>query len=147
MNPAALNLIPRLALSGLLYAFLGLLLYYLWKDLRSTSDDTSPKRIATLTLHPNLDSEMKFSLDEINLLGRAADNTIIIEEDTVSAHHARLSYIGKQWWIEDLGSRNGTLLNQLKLTEPLIITHGDELFLGNIRLHFSHEYVNPTQND
>jgi pSer/pThr/pTyr-binding forkhead associated (FHA) protein len=44
-----------------------------------------------------------------------------------------LSYHHNQWWLEDLGSTNGTLLNQEKLTIPTVVISGDEFRCGETR--------------
>jgi pSer/pThr/pTyr-binding forkhead associated (FHA) protein len=74
-----------------------------------------------------------YDLEEMNLIGRAADNTIQLDESTVSAYHARLSFNQGQWWLEDLGSRNGTYLNDIVVEEPLVVTYGDEIQFGKAR--------------
>lgn len=43
-----------------------------------------------------------------NQLGAARDNDIILDGTFISGHHARLKWDGDTWWVEDLGSRNGT---------------------------------------
>jgi len=50
--------------------------------------------------------------------------------DSISARHARLSYHHNQWWLEDLGSRNGILLNQVRLQMPTVVTSEDEFLCG-----------------
>ena len=75
-----------------------------------------------------------YPLEEINLIGRATDNTLILNEGTISGYHARLSYQNEQWWLEDLGSRNGTFVNELPVSEPLVVTYGDMLGFGKTRL-------------
>jgi pSer/pThr/pTyr-binding forkhead associated (FHA) protein len=42
-----------------------------------------------------------------------------------------LSLRGSQWWLEDLNSRNGTLLNDIALDGPVVVTVGDVLTIGN----------------
>lgn len=44
-------------------------------------------------------------------LGAEQDNDIILQDGFVSAHHARLRWDGAGWWLEDLGSKNGTFVN------------------------------------
>jgi pSer/pThr/pTyr-binding forkhead associated (FHA) protein len=53
-------------------------------------------------------------------------------DDTVSARHARLSYHHNQWWVEDLQSRNGTYLNDERVSVPTVIVSGDELRYGQV---------------
>ncbi|MFU8774027.1 MAG: FHA domain-containing protein, partial [Anaerolineales bacterium] len=50
------------------------------------------------------------------------------------AQHARLSFHHNQWWIEDMGSKNGTFLNQQFVATPLVVTSGDELLFGQVRI-------------
>lgn len=49
-------------------------------------------------------------------IGRAAGNTIVISDDVVSARHAKIYWSDGQFFIEDLGSTNGTFVNNLKVT-------------------------------
>ncbi|MEW6406714.1 MAG: FHA domain-containing protein, partial [Chloroflexota bacterium] len=51
-----------------------------------------------------------------------------------STHHARLSFSRGQWWVEDLESTNGTLLNQELVTAPTVVTPGDQLRCGEATL-------------
>jgi pSer/pThr/pTyr-binding forkhead associated (FHA) protein len=44
-----------------------------------------------------------------------------LQDQYVSAHHARLRWDGASWWLEDLGSRNGTFVNRKRCT-PLQAT-------------------------
>jgi hypothetical protein len=46
-----------------------------------------------------------------NSLGADADNDVVLNDPLVSGRHARLSWDGVGWWLEDLGSTNGTLVN------------------------------------
>ncbi len=73
-------------------------------------------------------------LGEISLLGRAADNTIRIDDPTISQHHARIGFRSGQWILEDLGSRNGTRVNGITVEGPLVITYGDDLQFGEVML-------------
>jgi pSer/pThr/pTyr-binding forkhead associated (FHA) protein len=75
-------------------------------------------------------------LGSSNLLGRAADNAICLDDPLVSAHHARISFAGGQWLLEDLGSRNGTRVNDLMVESPIALAAGDVLTLGGITLSF-----------
>ena len=49
-------------------------------------------------------------------LGRAASNTVVLDDEFVSSHHAP-----GQWAIEDLGSTNGTIVNQQRLNMPMLL--------------------------
>jgi hypothetical protein len=52
-------------------------------------------------------------------IGRAEDSTLVITDDYASARHARLVPHGGQWFVQDLGSTNGTYLDRTKVTESM----------------------------
>lgn len=63
-------------------------------------------------------------------IGRDLTNDIIIQDPEVSRFHARLRRTGGQYQIEDLGSTNGTRLNDVLVTEPALLENEDKVFLG-----------------
>ncbi len=134
MSPEAVLLALRLALAVVLYAFLGATLLYLRRDSAGAATEQISAPPSHLTLLTDPDPGSSFVLAPLNLLGRAADNTIRLDETTVSSHHARLSFQGGQWWLEDLGSKNGTGVNDMELLEPMVVTYGDRLRLGTVTL-------------
>ncbi len=64
------------------------------------------------------------------ILGRAADATVVLEDDFASTHHASLTPNGSQWIVEDLGSTNGTLIDRTKVTKPTVLNPGSTLRIG-----------------
>jgi len=126
----------QLLLLASLYLFLGALLYFLWRDERRAARGAAPPPPAHLALLDSSDPAL-FLLASSNLLGRAADNAIRLEDPLVSAHHARISYAGGQWLLEDLGSRNGTRVNELPVETPIALASGDVVQLGGKALRFS----------
>ena len=54
-------------------------------------------------------------------IGRAADSTIVLDDDFVSTNHARLTPNGDQWIIEDLGSTNGTWIERDRVNSPTVL--------------------------
>lgn len=54
--------------------------------------------------------------DQPVLIGRADDSTLVLSDDYASERHARLSKRGDDWYVEDLGSTNGTYLDRGKVT-------------------------------
>lgn len=126
--------ILRVLIALSLYAFLGVILFYQRRDLRTITRMVEEAPVAQLIrLDDGVEAD-SHPLRLVNLVGRAADNTIAIEDNTLSAHHCRLSHHGGQWWLEDLGSRNGTMVNDLVVEEPLVVTYGDLISLGRVVL-------------
>jgi pSer/pThr/pTyr-binding forkhead associated (FHA) protein len=69
-------------------------------------------------------------------LGRSPDNDVILRDPATSGHHARLERRGDQFWIVDLGSTNGTLVNGEPIQEKQL-SHGDRVTIGQNAVHFS----------
>lgn len=68
--------------------------------------------------------------DKPILLGRGADAAIRLDDDYVSTRHARFATNGEQWFVEDLGSTNGTYLGSQRITTPTPIGLGIAVRLG-----------------
>jgi Inner membrane component of T3SS, cytoplasmic domain len=64
------------------------------------------------------------------LLGRAQEATLVLEDDYASGRHARLFPQGSRWFIEDLGSTNGTFLGGTQLTRALPVELGVPIRIG-----------------
>ncbi len=64
------------------------------------------------------------------LLGRAQEATLVLEDDYASGRHARLFPQGTRWFIEDLGSTNGTFLGGAALTRALPVELGVPVRIG-----------------
>jgi hypothetical protein len=77
------------------------------------------------------------SLDGTALqIGRADACQIRLEDNYVSSFHARLFRQNGSWYVEDLGSTNGTYLNDRKVTSPAELHPGDRVRLGKTILEF-----------
>ncbi|MPR00106.1 FHA domain-containing protein [Modestobacter sp. I12A-02628] len=64
------------------------------------------------------------------LIGRADDSTLVLTDDFASSRHARLTNRGGQWYVEDLGSTNGTYLDQQRVQGPLLVAPGQPIRIG-----------------
>jgi hypothetical protein len=74
----------------------------------------------------------RISLGETQItIGRAEDSTLVITDDYASARHARLVPRAGQWYIEDLGSTNGTYLDRSKVTGPTPVPIGVPIRIGH----------------
>ncbi len=75
----------------------------------------------------------QFPLLSLTSIGRSAGNHIILPDSYASNQHALINLRGQQWWLEDLGSRNGTLLNNLPVEDATVLSPGDLITVGNIQ--------------
>jgi len=138
MTPQLVVLLLRLSLGLVLYAFLGTMMVLLWRELKQERSREAILPPAALEFEAPAEGELPaIPLVESNLIGRAPDNSIVLRDDTVSARHARISYAAGQWILEDLGSKNGTRVNDLLLEQPLVVTYGDRLSFGSIHARFT----------
>ena len=64
------------------------------------------------------------------MIGRADDSTLVLDDDYASTRHARLSLRGTDWYVEDLGSTNGTYLDRAKVTGPTKVPLGVPIRIG-----------------
>jgi FHA domain len=67
------------------------------------------------------------------VLGRARDCDCVIAEPSVSRYHAELRRQGERWLLRDLGSRNGTRVNGMRVLEEVEVRPGDRVSLGEAR--------------
>ena len=133
---AMLLFILRLIVLLLLYLFVGWIAYTIFMDLRKSTKSNEKAFIAPITLfqeEEDLIEPKQFAAPEI-VIGRDPANAFHLEDSTVSLRHMKLSYRNQHWWAEDLESTNGAYLNGDQILSPVILTDGDELRLGQVRL-------------
>ncbi|MGZ5417908.1 MAG: FHA domain-containing protein FhaB/FipA [Nocardioides sp.] len=68
------------------------------------------------------------------LIGRGSDAAIRLDDDYVSTRHARIASSSDQWFVEDLGSTNGTYIGSSRLTQPTTIQLGTQIRIGKTTL-------------
>ncbi|MGH3509886.1 MAG: FHA domain-containing protein FhaB/FipA [Nocardioidaceae bacterium] len=68
------------------------------------------------------------------LIGRGTDAAIRLDDDYVSTRHARIASSGGQWFVEDLGSTNGTYIGSHRITQPTTLQLGSQVRIGKTTL-------------
>jgi len=81
-------------------------------------------------------SGREHSLPAQAILGRATECTIVVVHRSVSREHARIRADGRRWRLEDLGSTNGTFLNNERIIVPVQLRDGDRLSIGDVEFVF-----------
>jgi DNA-binding winged helix-turn-helix (wHTH) protein len=72
--------------------------------------------------------------DGENIIGRDPGAAVLIDLPSVSRRHARVMVSEQGVTVEDLGSKNGTLVRAQRVTTPTAIDDGDDLQVGSVRL-------------
>lgn len=73
------------------------------------------------------------------VIGRSPGSDIVIGADYVSSRHARFTLMGQNLFIEDLGSLNGTAVNNVYIQEPTALHNGDRVMVGDVTMRVRFE--------
>jgi serine/threonine protein kinase len=77
---------------------------------------------------------------DVTTVGRTNGNDFVIAGRTVSRRHARLWFADGLWYLEDLQSANGTLLNGTRIYQPVVLNDGDVINFGDEVVVFTITY-------
>jgi hypothetical protein len=123
----------RLLLAVSLYAFLGWAFISLWRDLKQQGTLLASRKVPPISLSISRDEpalQARHFVQPEVVIGRDPACECPVNDEAISARHARLSFHHNQWWLEDLDSTNGILLNQEKLAMPTVVMSDDEFKCG-----------------
>jgi hypothetical protein len=142
------------ALSAIKYGLLILVYLFIWRALRRVVSDVrtqtpgrrkskergggepaTPQTASIVVVHePDGAKPRTFKLATSMLVGRAPECEIKVDDTYASQQHARL--FGRQggWYVEDLGSTNGTFVNDQRLAAPALVHPGDRIRVGTTML-------------
>jgi pSer/pThr/pTyr-binding forkhead associated (FHA) protein len=88
-----------------------------------------------VAVDPSLElATREFALAPESIIGRDATATVFLPDSFISNRHARLSFRRGRWWIEDLGSTNGTGLSGNAVVKPTAVRPDDVIEVGRVRL-------------
>jgi hypothetical protein len=95
----------------------------------------APRHLAMLVNKARPDQ--KFDLKETLNVGRAPDNQIVVDHPTVSRHHAWIKEDRGEFLVIDVGSGNGTFVNDERVDAPRPLQNGDVLRFGEVEFAFT----------
>lgn len=133
------------ALSALKYGLLALLFLFVWRAMRwvmrglnvetgaapvRRNGEAAPAaRPTSLLIHADGRTNT-YRLDGTTVLGRAPECDLRLDDTYVSQQHARIFDKDGNWYVEDLGSTNGTFVNEQRLAAPAMLVPGDTIRVG-----------------
>jgi FHA domain len=149
------------ALSALKYGLFALLFLFLWRSMRwvvrgLNVDRSAPAAVVSngrsggaartssqpnpITVMVHADGEAKpraTYLATNTVVGRGAECDLRLDDTFVSQEHARIFAKDGSWYVEDLGSTNGTFVNEQRLAAPAMLTSGDRIRVGTTVLELA----------
>jgi hypothetical protein len=144
----------RLLFIGLIYLFLFLVLRATVRELNVAAramnvDEGRAARTALAVIDP-AESALRpgaaIALEPVTNIGRADRSTIVVDDPHVSARHAELRFERGQWWLRDLGSSNGTMLNGEPVRAVVGVRAGDVIQCGRVRFRFVPFFAVPAED-
>ncbi len=96
-------------------------------------------RLKTVKSKESIESKMKSSYkisEKGAIIGRGKNCDISISDMYLSVEHFQIWYDDGGWFVADMGSKNGTFLNEIRLKKVKPIHDGDELLFGGLRVIF-----------
>lgn len=84
-----------------------------------------------LTVSKGAGAGEAFSFSDEARLGRTADNDVVVKDQAASRSHARVFLDGGKYFVEDLGSANGTRLNNAPIKQAKPLKNGDAITIGD----------------
>jgi pSer/pThr/pTyr-binding forkhead associated (FHA) protein len=83
--------------------------------------------------------EESYTLSKKNMIGRAPKNEIVLNDPYISGEHARIWETGGVYFMEDLGSKNGSFLNGERVAGAFTLRNGDRISFGQVEFLFVSE--------
>jgi pSer/pThr/pTyr-binding forkhead associated (FHA) protein len=136
------------ALSLLKYGLLALVYLFIWRAVRTVARDlrtaapagrrrggrrqegAAPPMPTVVVYGPDGARPRTMKLAASTTVGRAPECEIRLDDTYASQQHARIFGKSEKWYVEDLGSTNGTYVNDQKLAAPAQVQPGDKIRVG-----------------
>lgn len=83
--------------------------------------------------------------DDVTMIGRSDDVELVVSDISMSRKHAMIVSRAGSYFISDLGSTNGCLVNRDQIKEPTKLREGDKVTLGNVVFKFSYQDEDDTE--
>ena len=142
LNLNTILFVGKWAFIGLIYLILMLVVISVRREMASQTINRGPVQAIApgrlQVLDPGGDRRIRpgrnLSLKSSTSLGAGSENDIVLSDPYVSEMHAQLTWDGSAWWIEDLGSANGTQIDSIPCPPhvPCRVASGARLSLGEM---------------
>lgn len=135
----------KYVLTFVIYMFILKIAKLIYLDIKTMTDGEESKAITPhLRLLSSMDQTGQNTVTEVfplknalTIVGRSLECEIVISDPHISSKHIQINKTGHSFTISDLGSVNGTYINDVKLLNPVMLRDGDEILIGVTKLVFS----------
>lgn len=129
------KIIFTIAILAIVYLIIFYSLRIMYKDIKGSGRKTTVKTFGLEVVAPGDNTNLKtgtvLPINREITLGRKEDNILVLKDQYVSSYHAKIYYRNREYYLEDLNSTNGTLLNGEKIKEKITLEAGDEIEVGS----------------
>jgi DNA-binding winged helix-turn-helix (wHTH) protein len=108
---------------------------YAFQAERTAAPQAAPDTTGPIARLVNATAEVALTSGE-NVLGREGEGIVVVKSTTVSRRHARIVIEANAAVVEDLGSKNGTYVNDRQVSGPTPVVDGDQVRLGSMLFTF-----------
>lgn len=140
ISPPVVLLLLRLISAFLLLLFLAVIAWFIYRDIQIATEfesgrpNPTAKLVVISTELGSIGVGAEFQLSPVTSIGRAPVNSVTLDDEFTSNRHALITWNAGQWLLQDLESKNGTLLNDLPLERETVIVTGDIITIGRTDL-------------
>ena len=136
MNLNNLSFIFKFFIIGIIYIIIFLALFIMYRDIKNGDKKKRPRKSIGLEIlevgkNSNLKRGSIIPIQNEITIGRKNSNTLILQDPFVSGKHVRIFLKNNQYFLEDMGSTNGTLMNNEVVKDKEALTIGDEIKIGS----------------
>lgn len=132
-------------LTFVIYLFILRIAKLIYLDIKTMADGEESKAITPhLRLLSSMDQTGQNTVTEVfplknafTIVGRSLECEIVISDPHISSKHIQIGKTAQGFTLSDLGSVNGTYVNDVKLLNPVMLRDGDEILIGVTKLVFS----------
>ena len=140
-----LSWIIRYLFIGLIYYFIYHIIRLIYLDVRRINEmqkkQFNSPYLKLVNRKESLDFDIQefYDLQDLVTIGRNKENDIQIMDKFMSSQHAKITMDEGEYFLEDLGSVNGTYLNGTEIQDVIKLKTGDRIGLGQVELLFVKE--------
>ena len=81
-------------------------------------------------------TQQRYDVTPVTDIGRAQGNNVVLQSGSVSRQHARIREEAGEYRVVELGSANGTFVNDQKVADPVVLQDGDRVRFGEVEFVF-----------